>query len=117
MLQESHGHHGSLRMILNRAYGSLGAQRAVIALDQNAISKFQGFVHHKKNFIRRAEFNDRILGKSVLVFVNGAAISVGVGVAIPISIAIAGAMGAAEFDWDAHWRGVRKKLGQAAYEF
>ena len=66
MFKESDSHHGSLGMILHRDYRTLGAKRAVRALDQDAVGKFKWTVDHKQNFMRRAIFDDRVLKKSVL---------------------------------------------------
>ena len=80
-------------MILNRDHGGFRAQRAVVAFED---TNFQNTASNDEaNFARRAELDDRVLKKNVLVFVDG-------------RIAIAVAVGAAELDGTA-WSGLGKK--------
>jgi len=82
-------------------------KRAVVALDQDTIGKFQRAVDHEQNFARRTELDDRVLKKNAFVF---AGTGIAVAMAVAISVAVADD-GAAEFDGDPYRRGFGEKFG------
>src|SRR6202051_4006259 len=106
-------------MILNRDHEGVVMKRAVVACDQDAIGELQRTVEHKQNFLRRAELDDGVLKKNVLILVfagGGVAISVGTAVAVSVAVSVVTALGAAELDRDSHRSGIGKEPGQAAYD-
>src|SRR5258708_513607 len=107
MFQETDGNCGPLQMILNRDHECFGVKRAVVAFYQDAIGELQRTVEHKQNFMRRAELDDGVLKKDVLVclFVGGH---------IAISVAVAVNNRPAELNRDSHRNGFRKESSQAA---
>jgi len=100
MAKETGSDNCPFRVILNRDYGGLGVERAVFALEQNMIGKFQRTVDREQDFAGRSELDDGILNES-------AADAMGIGVAVPID--------AAELDGNPHRAGFGKEPGQAAY--
>ena len=103
MFEEADGDGCPFRMILNRDYGCFGLQRAVFAIEHDAIGKFQGVVDGKQDFVGRAELDDGVLNiRAVACECAGSVISA--------------AAGAAELDGNPHGGGFGKEAGQAAYD-
>jgi hypothetical protein len=114
MVKEADGDCGPLRVILNRDDIGLGAQKAVVTFNEDAVGKFERAINRKQDFARRAKLNDGVLKKDVLGLVRGRVAWAVAVAAVTVSIAVvAWAKGAAEFDRDTHGRGVGKESRQA----
>jgi len=101
--EEADCNHCFFLVILNRDYRGLGVQGAVFGFDEHAIGKFQRTIHGKKNFARRAEFDDSVLNKDGSVVVGAVD-----AMAILVDLA--------ELDGNPHGSGFGKEPGQAAYD-
>jgi hypothetical protein len=120
MVKEADGDRGPLRVILNRDDIGFGAQESVGTFDEDAVGELEWMVDDKQNLVRRAELDDGVLKKDLLdwgrdgvrllIAMAGAVVAVRV-----MAAAVAGfVLGAAEFNRNPHWRGVRKESRQAA---
>jgi hypothetical protein len=109
MFEEAGRDHGPFRVILNGNNRSFGTKRTVSALDQNAIGKFERVRDHKQHLARRAELDDGLLQRT-----PGIPLGPGIAMAIGRATGAVRFVGAAEPDWNAHRRRVRKKPGEPA---
>ena len=106
-------------MILNGDDGGFGPERTVLAFEEKVIGELQRLGDDKKNFLRRAELNHRLLQRSP-EGIHRPHIAVVMGIAFALTAMLATGVipigGAAKANGNADRRRVRKKPGEPAYK-